>query len=119
MAGTDDRTHFELPPVVLALLLSSAAGGGAGLYGVLGPQLEKEAITACFDNSQTALKVAAQHGAEILDLRELIYARTANRFTLDDAAKTERAQLKTDAQQDRRLLILERDIDRLLKGTDK
>jgi hypothetical protein len=112
---SDKRTHFEIPPIVLTLLIGSSLGGGAGLYGALGPQLEKKAIDACFDNSQTALDVAAQHGEELNELRRLIYDRTANRYTTENSAKDWQEQKEVDGQQDRRLTGLERDID-IMRG---
>jgi len=108
---TDDSNHFSLPPAVLYFLLAAAGLGGGGIYGVVGPQLEKKAIEQCFDNSETALAVVAQHGQELLDLRQLLYQRTAERYTSADAAKDRRDNEKVHILYDRRITALEREMD--------
>lgn len=108
----DSDGTLNVHPIVFYMLLGAAGLGGGGLYGVLGPQLQKEALTACFDNTKTALNVASQHGQELLDLRNLIYERTASRYTAEDAAKQWANQRERDEAQERRLQVLERHIDR-------
>lgn len=107
--------HFTLPPAVFYLLLGAVGLGGGGLYGVVGPQLEKSALEACYDNSQVALGVAAQHGEEFVEVREdiaslkkLIYDRTAYRWTAEDQAKYDQERQSAEATQNRRLDWLER-----------
>lgn len=108
----DASGTLNISPVVFYMLLGAAGLGGAGGYGVLGPQLQKEAIQHCFENSATALEVAAQHGQELLDLRNLIYDKTASRYTAEDATEDWAAQRERDEAQERRLRILERHMDR-------
>jgi hypothetical protein len=108
----DDTGALNIPPLVFYMLLGAAGLGGAGGYGVLGPQLQKDAIELCFDNSQTALNVAAQHGQELLDLRNLVYDRTVQRYTSEDATRDWAEQKERDEAQDRRLRLLERHVDK-------
>jgi len=86
----DGTVHISVPRSIFAVILVAVAGSGAGLMGTIGPQLDKTAITSCIDNSQTAISVAAQHGEELQTLRNLIYDRTADRYTSEDAAKHQR-----------------------------
>ena len=119
----ESSNHIIISPPVFYFLLSAAVAGGAGSYGIIGPQLEAEAISACFDNSQTALNVAAQHGQELLTLRQednrlqrLIEKGTVLRYTSADAEKNQIKQERRDDGQDRRLRQVERHID---KGEDR
>lgn len=113
MATDDDSitNHISIPPVVFYLMLGGATLGGGGLMGVIGPTLEKEAVSACLDNSQIALDVAAQHGHEIQALRELIYERTQDRYTSSDARSDWAEQYRRDDQQDRRTALIERQLE--------
>jgi microcystin-dependent protein len=111
LGNDDDGKHFVLAPNALYLLLGSAVLGGGGLSTVALPQLQQEAVQACYDNSQIALDVAAQHGEEITGLRQLILSRTQYRYTSEDAAKSELRGERRDQEQDRRLNFLERNHD--------
>jgi hypothetical protein len=108
-----DDTGISLSPTVLALLLSAAGLGGGGLMGVAGPHLDKQALEQCYDNSETALAVAAQHGQELLDLRQLIYDRSNARYTLNDAARDWKDQDKINSQAEREIRLLRQRIDAL------
>ena len=118
MERENEHSVIELPAVAFWGVVSAALAGGAGGYSVLGPQIERKALEACYDNSQTALEVVAQHGAEFLDVRaaisenrRLIYEKTASRYTAEDAAKQWREQSRLDHTQDKRLDYIERQID--------
>lgn len=102
--------HITISPAVFYLLIGAAGLGGLGGGSFLGPQLEKTALQACFDNSQKALSVAAQHGEELNQVRAFIENRTLDRWTAADQRNHEREQDKRDAQQDRRLDLLERQL---------
>jgi hypothetical protein len=106
MADEND-VHISLPPGIFVTVLVGALLGGGGLYGALGPHLDREAVTQCYNNSKIALDVAAQHGAEIQVLRELIYERTADRYSGADARKDWADQYRRDEQQDRRIKLTE------------
>lgn len=106
----NESSHIIISPNVLYLLLAGTALGGGGLSAVVGPQLERSAIEACYDNSQIALDVAAQHGQELVDIRRLLLERTRYRFTSEDAEKARRTQARRDEAQDRRLIYIEREI---------
>ena len=114
MTETHDEhgTHITVPASIFYLLLIAAGLGGAGGYGILGPQLEAEAIRSCFDNSETALEVAAQHGQEFVDLRKSLRDATKDRYTGADAEKHWREQDRRDATQDRRINYLEQQLER-------
>ena len=114
----NDTRVVALPTWALGALLAAAGLGGGGLYGFVGPTLDREALTQCFDNSAAALAVAAQHGREfatikreITTLRDALYERTALRYTADDAAADRRKQLARDTQQDRMIDLLEREAE--------
>ena len=96
---------------IFYLLLGAAGFGGAGLNGVVGPQLDRKAIESCFDNSQIAIETSAQHGQELIDLKRYVDERTRYRYTSEDARKDASANESRDAQQERRLTTIERFID--------
>ena len=108
----DDDKHISLAAPVFYLLLGAAVTGGAGVSNLVGGQAQREAIEACFDNSKTAISVAAQHGEELVDIRGLLLERTRYRYTSQDAESDKRAQEKRDEIQNRRLDHLEREMDR-------
>ena len=106
MADSDD-VHISLPPAVFAGFIVAALFGGGGIYGLIGPQMDRQALTQCVDNSAIAIDVVAQHGRELQTLRELIYERTNDRYTGHQAREDWNSQDRRDAQQDRRLDHLE------------
>lgn len=119
VANDESRNHIVLSTPIFYLLLSGVFTGGAGLYGTVAPRMEQAAIQQCFDNAAeaariagTALDVARQHGQEFLDLRNLIYQRTSDRYTAQAAQKDWAQQERRDAQQDREISHLKRDLDR-------
>ena len=119
MVESTDSHIVALPTWALGLLLAAAGLGGGGIYGFVGPSMEHEAIAQCFDNSSTALEMAAQHGAALNQLRdetrslwEAIYARTADHHSTQDAANDRSEQINKDAQQDRMIDLLERELKR-------
>jgi hypothetical protein len=103
----ESNDHISLPPAVFYLLIGGVFGGGAGLTGFVQPHLEREAVTACYDNSQIAIEVAAQHGEELQILRSLILERTRYRYTSEDAQKRWTEHERSEALQDRRLYSIE------------
>lgn len=135
MASDDDSNHITLSPAVLTLLLGGTFAGGGGLYGAAIPHLDKAALAQCFDNSSTALMVAAQHGQEFVELRtELnrlqrhIDDRTRYRWTAEDESKYQIGQQGRDARQDKiakerhdsqdkRMNLIERQLDKHLHET--
>ena len=106
MADEMDR-NISVSAPVFYLLIGAAGLGGLGGGSFLAPALERQAIQACFDNSQIAIDVAAQHGAEIQTLRQLIWDRTQDRWTEDDHRDYERGQDRLNAEVLRRLERLE------------
>lgn len=119
MEGNGEHSVIELPAALFYGLISAALLGGAGGYSILGPQIERTALTACFDNSKTALEVAAQHGEEFNEVRSeiaanrrLIYDKTNSRYTAEDAQKDWREQERIDHVQTRRLEYLERQVEK-------
>ena len=109
--ATDDDVHISLPPSLFAGIILSAVLGGGGLYGVFGPQMDKAAITQCIDNSDIAINQADLHGREIQILRELIYERTQDRYTAEDARKDWGDQIRRDSLQDRRIENVEEEME--------
>jgi len=119
MEDTREHNVIELPAVVFYGLISASLLGGAGGYSVLGPHLEKQTLESCYNNSQTALEVTAQHGKEFNDVRaaitenrRLIFEKTQSRYTAEDASKQWREQERIDHVQNRRLDYLERQVEK-------
>ena len=107
MADNGPADHISISPVVFYLLLGSAATAGVGGGTFLQPAVNQEALEACFDNSQRAINVAVQHGEELNNLRQYIDTRTQDRYTAQDAGRDWRNQDRRDAEQDRRLNLLD------------
>ena len=108
MPDSEPDNHIILSPPVFYFLLAAAGFGGAGTFGVVGPQIEHAAIEACYDNSRIAIEVAAQHGSEIQGLREDINDKTKYRYTSEDAARDRREMDREHAILIQRLNYLER-----------
>lgn len=104
IAPDDHRIHLEIPPSILAGLLGASLLGGAGGMATFGPSLDRAALQQCFDNSATALEVAAQHGEEFVDLNRRIrrvedsaYSRSQAKEDFDSVRK--RFDLLEDRQE--------------------
>lgn len=104
----DDTVHIALPRSVLVTLGLALLAGGTGAGLTLGPQVERTALQQCFDNSSTALSVAAQHGEELLQLEKLINEKTADRWSSTNHRNFERALRKELDLIEKRLQFLER-----------
>lgn len=117
--NADEPDHIGISPNFLIFLVGSALAGGTGVGTFFGPKIEQGALQSCYDNSQiamqaaqTALDVAAQHGDELLDIRKLLYERTEDRYTSDQAAKQWREHEGRELFQNRRLDSIERELDK-------
>lgn len=122
--ANNEADHFVISGRVIAGIVFSSISGGAGLGIVVGPQADQAALRACYDNSQIAIDVAAQHGeefneirADIAGLRNTIYERSADRYTATQARTDwidhDRAAEARHEVLDKRLDALERAVDRL------
>ena len=112
--GEDGDIALSSP--IFYLLLGAAGVGGLGVGQTVNPQ--RGAVEACFDNSRTALTVAAQHGEELkilsAELNRLsidLNMRTRFRYTAEDATKDKIEVDKRISQSERRLDYAERFID--------
>ena len=110
MEGHHNDDGITLSAPIFYLLLSTAGLGGAGVFGAAGLGLDKDMFEQCVDQSEVALKVAEQHGQELLELRGQIYQRTQSRYTADDAEIDMKKQGRIDDIQDRRLQLIENHI---------
>lgn len=128
MSEETDANYIRLPTAVFFALIGSVTFGGAGIYGVVGPSGDTDKLAAVVqdvseirDHAREALTLATQNGQRVNDNRQLIFDTTRNRYSADDAAKDWRAQGERDAQHERRLAQLERELDRLAKerGSDR
>ena len=108
----DGDSGVTLSTPVFYLLLSAVGLGGAGVFGVTGVQFERDVFEQCVNNSEIAIKVAAQHGEELLELRSQIYSRTQSRYTADNAESDRRKQSRVDEIQDRRIQLIESHIEK-------
>ena len=107
MADEDD-SHIALSWPIFSLLIGAALSGGAGVGTVLSPQIEQKALEACFDNSQRAIDVAVQHGAELQVLRTILENRTADRYTGRQSTEDWRTQYRVNDEIFHRLDRLEK-----------
>lgn len=107
MDVSDDGIHITLPRSILITLGLAVAAAGTGTGLSLGPQIEKSALQQCFDSSQMALQVAADHGTEIKNLESLILERTRDLWTEDDHKAYERSHEKEHELIEKRLKFLE------------
>lgn len=117
-----EPTHFAVSPSILYGLIFAAFAGGGGVGSFVAPQLDQSTLTACYDNSASALKqaeialgVTAQHGEEHNELRatdqrleQLIYDRTRDRWSTTEQQQYERQDARREATQDRRIDYLEK-----------
>lgn len=109
----DNSSDITLSAPIFYLLLASTGLGGAGAFGIAGKGLTAEVIEECVDKSGIALDVAAQHGQEFVELRQQINDRTRSRYTSTDAENDWRRQARIDDVQDRRLSILESEVQKM------
>lgn len=120
MDEKDDANYIRLSAPVFIALICSVASGGAGIYGVVGPARDNNQLAAVVEDvseareaARASLTLATQNGQRVNDNRQLILDNTRSRYTAEDADGDWRKQGERDAQQDRRLMLLEREIDRL------
>ena len=115
MEKSNERSSIELPTTIFGLLLTAALGGGAGLYGFVGPQLEKSSIIQCANASSKAFDMANRNAQDFLVIRQQLFERTADRYTVADHEKYAREQQFVEEQQNQRISNIERLLDRLEK----
>ena len=115
MEKTNERSTVELPTTVLGLLITAALGGGAGIYGFVGPQIERSSVLHCTNLSAKAVDMANRNAEDISGLRQQLYSLTADRYTSADAARDFRKQAEINERFDRRLTADERLLDKLEK----
>ena len=120
MDAKDDANYIRLPTAVFFALIGSVTFGGAGIYGVVGPSGDtdklaqlNEAVSEIREQARAALTLATQNGQRVNDNRQLIFDTTRSRYSGEDAAKDQRDQGERDAQQERRLMLIERELDNL------
>ena len=87
----DHRIHLEIPRTLFAYLLGGSFFVGAGGMASVTPFIDRAAIEQCFDNSQIAIEVAAQHGEEFVELRRQLRELKDITHTRTQAEASERA----------------------------
>ena len=119
----DDANFIKLSPAVFISIILGIAGLGASIGTTKSSSPNHDELAAIDKNysdlretAKAALAVSAENAKWISENRQLIYDRTADRRTAAEAAAAWRAQSERDAQQERQLKQLERDIDRLDKA---
>lgn len=119
MDEKDDANYIRLPTAVFFALIGSVTFGGAGIYGAWGPS-DNDQLSAVVkdvsdirETARAALTLATQNGQRVNDNRQLIFDATRSRYSGEDAAKDQRDQGERDAQQERRLMLIERELDNL------
>lgn len=113
MATRNDDTgeHISVSPMVLYMLLGAAGLGGLGGGSFLGPRLNESAIQACDSHAARAMELSSQNAEELSRLRQYIDARTADRWSGREQRAHQHEQDRRDAQQDRRLDTIERQME--------
>lgn len=114
MVQRNDDGTIPFTPTAIVLTVVGAIGVGFSGRAFLSPQEQLAAINKCYDNSQIALNVAAQHGEELVSIRKAIDNNTAmimnnmrSIWTGKDQDEYTRHQERTDRIQDQRLQYLE------------
>ena len=121
--NNDDANFIKLSPAVFISIILGIAGLSAAI-GTSKPaspdnhELESinKSLSDIRETAKAALAITAENAKWINENRQLIYDRTADRRTAAEAATSWRAQGERDAQQERQLKQLERDLDRLEKA---
>lgn len=134
MGTDDDAGYIRIPTRVFISVISSVAMAGAGFYAAVRPAPDQQQFTA-FENDLSEIRVelralykehaefkeSARAGSEaiigfsqrIADNRQLILDNTTLRWTSAQQDKYQREQAARDESQERRLMLLERDVDKL------
>lgn len=112
MATRNDDTgeHISVSPMVLYMLLGAAGLGGLGGGSFLGPRIHEAAIQACDNHATRAMELSAQNAEELSRIRQYIDTRTTDRWTSYEQREHQKEQDRRDAQQDRRIDIIERQL---------
>lgn len=134
MSGQDDDSINIRVPAKLAagiLLIGASLGGGVASY--VGPAVDRQIISQlqseiresnnkAEESLKTSLRAEAlgkaavdlgtQNAKAINANRDFVVERTFDRFTKESHLDYSRKQAERDAQQDRRISGLERDMDR-------
>lgn len=122
MDDQNDANYIRLPTAVFIALFSGTSLFGAGAYGVLGPSSNDQlaslnkGVSENRETARAALKLATQNNAETNSNRTLIFDTTRSRYSAEDATKDFREQETRHLQIERRLMLIERELDSL-RGT--
>ena len=100
--------HIFVPRTLLGVagagLLSLGVGGGIAFS----PQINQVALEQCFDNSQTALSVAAQHGEEFVEVRRRLSQLESRGYTIEQYEDDRDDHQREHNLIDRRIDLLEK-----------
>lgn len=122
MGSEDDASYIRIPTALAIAIVGSGAlfGAGAGRY--VGTSDNDQLAAIVQDVSEVratanaALALAGQNGQRTNDNRQLIFDNTRSRYSAEEAYRDWKKQGERDEQQERRLNLLERDIDKLGLG---
>lgn len=112
-------SYIQLPTPVFFALVGAITFGGAGIYGAVTPgnsdQLRAviEDVSTAKEHARSALTLSTQNGQRINDNRQLIYDTTRDRYLSTEADADWRDQDARDSQIERRLMLIERELDKL------
>ena len=111
--STNRGSHTVILTPVLYMLLSSAGLGGFGISSLTETITGAEKTAQCASAAKAALEISTQQARYIADLQSRLATQTYDRYTQSDQAKYARAQETRDESQERRLLLVERQLERL------
>jgi len=116
-SNSDYTGRISLPPVAFVMLIGGSIAGGAGGYGVLGPQLDRAALLSCTDNSKIAIGLVNEQSKDLGHLRQEIQNLRQQMHN----EKSEFSKITTtiiieqrirDENQDRQINYLQREVDK-------
>ena len=116
----NDPSYIKLPTAVALALIGAVGVGGAGAYGVIRPGHNGDALASIRKDindiratARAALTLSTQNGQRVIDTRTLVFDRTQGRYSAEHAAKDWREQEERNQQHERRLRMIERELDKL------
>jgi predicted nucleic acid-binding Zn-ribbon protein len=134
MDDNDDAGYIRIPTKLFVSSIGSVALVSAGFYGAIRPAPDQQQL-ATLENDLSEIRVelrslykdhaefkeSARAGGEaivtfsqrIADNRQLILDNTTLRWTSAQQDKYQRDQSARDESQERRIMLLERDVDKL------
>ena len=114
-----DTGYIRIPTALLVAVIGAGPLFGGGVYGITRSANNDQLPGIAQDLSDvratanTALALAGQNSQRTNDNRQLILDNTRSRYSAEDAYRDWKKQAERDEQHERRLMLLERDVDKM------